>query len=167
MDSAQESAVTGSRAAGVDEELERLAARVVAEFGLELVELAIRGTSAGRVLRVDIDCAGAAGVGIEDCQNVSRAMGVALDEADLIPTDYVLEVSSPGIDRPIRTADDIRRNTGRRVLVVANGDSDRSVTHRGVLRGGDETHFTLETDDGTASRIPRERVVRAQQDLPF
>ena len=48
--------MTGSRAAGTDGELERLAARVLAEFGLELVELAIRGTSAGRVLRVDIDC---------------------------------------------------------------------------------------------------------------
>ncbi len=86
--------------------LERLATRVTAEAGLELVEVSLRGSSRRRVVRVDIDRAGPDGVGLQDCQRVSEALGLELDREELLHSGYTLEVSSPGIDRPIRTPDE-------------------------------------------------------------
>ena len=152
---------------GADCELRQLASRVVGEAGVELVDLVYRRSGNSSVLRLDIDRAGKAGVGIEDCQNVSRAMSAALDEKDVIPSSYQLEVSSPGIDRPIRSADDIRRNTGRRVHVLAEDSGNQRRSYRGRLLGAEKGCLLLETDAEKPLRVPLERVVKAQQDLPF
>ena len=152
---------------GVESELRQLASRVVGEVGYELVDLAFRRSGRSSVLWLDIDRAGEAGVGIEDCQRVSRAMSDALDEQDLIPSSYHLEVSSPGVDRPIRTADDIRRNTGRRVRVLAEDPDQGRRSYRGRLIGAEKGFLLLETDGEEPLRVPLDRVVKAQQDLPF
>jgi ribosome maturation factor RimP len=149
------------------DELERLAARVALEAGVELVELCVRGSGPARVLRVDIDRAGERGVDLADCQRVSRALGAALDESELIPTSYQLEVSSPGIDRPIRSADDIRRNTGRLVCVIVEGERGARRSERGRLVGADDEFLILEDAGGKPLRIARREIVKAKQDLPF
>lgn len=157
-----------SAAAASESELERLAARVAHEAGVELVELSLRGAGAGRVLRVDIDRAGPHGVNHDDCQRVSRALGAALDDSDLVASSYHLEVSSPGIDRAIRSDDDIRRNTGRLVRVTTDdphGEGRRC--HRGRLLGAQGEFLLLEVEGEQTLRIARCRVVKAQQDLPF
>ncbi len=151
----------------VVDEVERIASRVVRECGLELVDFKIHRSGGVRLVRLDIDRAGAIGVGLDDCQRVSRTLGAALDEADLIPSRYHLEVSSPGADRPIRTADDIRRNTGRRVRVLADDPSSGRCCYRGRLLGAAEGGLLLETEDGHPLTVPLERVVKAQQDLAF
>jgi ribosome maturation factor RimP len=154
-------------AAAAESGLEQLAARVAREAGVELVELSLRGAGAGRVLRVDIDRAGPAGVNHEDCQRVSRALGSALDESDLIPQSYHLEVSSPGIDRAIRSDDDIRRNSGRLVRVITNDPHAGRRCHRGRLLGAQDDYLLLEVEGAATLRIARREIVKAQQDLPF
>jgi ribosome maturation factor RimP len=158
--------VTGAGSATSRADLEGLARRIVGACGLELVDLAFHRSRSGGVLRLDIDRAGMSGVGLDECQRVSRALGDALDAADLLPGPYHLEVSSPGLDRPIRTADDIRRNTGRRVCVVVEDPERRRTCHRGRLLGAEHGAMLLETD-AEVVRLPLERILKATQDLPF
>jgi ribosome maturation factor RimP len=151
---------------GVDRELTELAARIVGQAGLELVDLALRRSGPAQRLRLVIDRAGERGVDLDDCQRVSRAVGAAIDERDLIPSRYTLEVSSPGIDRPIRTPDDIRRNTGRRVAVIADEPGTGRRTVRGRLVGASGGFLLVAVDDaGAQERIPLERIVKARQEL--
>jgi ribosome maturation factor RimP len=156
--------VIQSRHAVLLAQLERLAARVVGDVGLELVDLMLRGSSKKRVLRLDIDRAGPGGVRLEDCQLASGHVGAAIEEADLIQGSYVLEVSSPGIDRPIRTDDDIRRNTGRQVRIETTELFEGRRTFAGVLVGGALDWLELRIDDETVLRIPRDRIQTAHQE---
>jgi ribosome maturation factor RimP len=149
------------------ERLERLVASVVEDLGLELVELTLRGSSKRRVLRLDIDRAGPDGLGLEDCQLTSKRLGTVLEEEDAIQGSYVLEVSSPGIDRPIESDDDIRRNTGRRIRIETTEEVDGCKEFHGVLVGGEANWLELRTDDETVQRIPRDRIHAARQDITF
>jgi len=149
-------------------ELRRLADGTARLLGVEVVDLTLRGPVRRRVLRVDIDRPGPDGVGLEDCGRLSDALGRAIEEGDVIPGSYVLEVSSPGVDRPIESDDDVRRNRGRRVDVVEvvdDGARERRVS--GVLQGRDEVELTVVDDDGRTIRIPRSRVRGVRQHVGF
>ena len=148
-------------------ELERVVAKVVGDVGLELVELTVRGSSKKRVLRLDIDRAGPAGIRLEDCQLVSGSIGAALEETDLIESSYVLEVSSPGIDRPIRTDDDIRRNAGRRVQIETIEPIEGRKTFAGVLMRGEADWLEIRIDEEEILKIPRDRIQMARQEASF
>ena len=92
-----------------------VATRVAAAFGLEIFDVQFRREAGGMVVRVQIDRPGPAAraeesVSVEDCARVSRDLSAILDVEDVVPTAYVLEVSSPGLDRPLRHADDGRRH---------------------------------------------------------
>jgi ribosome maturation factor RimP len=151
---------------GLADELRPLVERVVESMGLELVELVLKGPRGKQTLRVDIDRAGLPGVGLEDCRRVSRTLSDALDEADPVPTKYVLEVSSPGADRPIRTTDDIRRNTGRRVAVEAKDEkTGETLTYRGKLVGQDGDCVVLDADGTGEIRISLDTFIEARQEL--
>jgi ribosome maturation factor RimP len=101
--------------------IREIAARVAASAGLELVELEFRGGGKARMLRVFLDRAAAeagspAGVTHEDCANFSREFGTILDVEDVIPGgSYVLEVSSPGLDRRLMRPADFERFAGSRI----------------------------------------------------
>jgi ribosome maturation factor RimP len=151
----------------IGQRVDELSQPVLTEMGLELVEIVFRRNGRRWLLRLDIDRPGPEGVGVEDCQRVSQALAAALDEADLVSDSYVLEVSSPGIDRPIRTDDDIRRNTGRRVVVETEEPPSGRREFRGVLLGQNEGELRLAEEGGNEIRIPRERIVRAYQEMPF
>jgi ribosome maturation factor RimP len=155
----------GSTDEDIEVQLRRVAEPILAAAGVELVELVLRGTGGRRIVRLDIDRAGPKSVDLDDCQRISRAVDDALDRADLFTTPYVLEVSSPGIDRPLRSPDDFRRNTGRRVVVVALDEAGSERTHRGTLLGCQDGELRMETEDGETLGIPEPRIVRARQDV--
>ena len=155
----------GDRHATLLATLDQIVHRVAADQGVEAVEISLRGNSQRRILRVDIDRAGPEGVGIQDCQRVSEALGDALDQDDPLAASYVLEVSSPGIDRPIQSDDDIRRNTGRLVRVTLDEAVEGAVEHSGRLVGREEDALILETSDGASIRLPWSRVTEARQDI--
>src|SRR5207245_1590124 len=94
-----------------------IAERVAASSGLEVVEAELRGGGKARMLRIFIDKPG--GVTHEDCANLSREVGTILDVEDAMPGgSYVLEVSSPGLDRKLNRAADFQRFTGSRVKLT-------------------------------------------------
>ena len=94
-------------------ELEELAETLVISEGMELVDLEYRRQGPRWVLRLFIDKEG--GVTVDDCANISRQLGDLLDAKDIVPQTYVLEVSSPGLNRPIKKKEDFRRFAGRKV----------------------------------------------------
>lgn len=107
--------------------IERLATKVVEEAGLELFEVELKGSGRSHYLRVYIDKPVLAdaepgelppGVTHEDCERVSRDLGELLDQEDPIPGTYSLEVSSPGVERPLRKRKDWERFRGQPAKVV-------------------------------------------------
>lgn len=144
-----------------------LAEEICASRGLEVVDLAVNRGPRRWNLRIDIDRPGPAGVTIDDCQAVSREMEAVLDERDLIDHSYTLEVSSPGLDRPIRTQDDIRRNTGRKIVVETSEELEGRRQFTGILIGISGEELSLRDDDDNEVRLPWASVARASQYVPF
>ncbi len=98
------------------------AKRIVEKYGLEVFDLTFRRESRGWVLRLTIDNP-VGYVSIKDCELVSRELESWLDSEDLISHRYILEVSSPGLDRPLRNTNDFVRFTGKLAKVVFNDGS--------------------------------------------
>lgn len=99
----------------VTKQVEDLAQPLVSSLGMELVELEYKREGRHMVLRLFIDKEG--GVTLDDCAAVSRELSAVLDVEDIIPGRYSLEVSSPGLNRPIKTRSDYERYTGRLVKI--------------------------------------------------
>jgi ribosome maturation factor RimP len=131
------------------EHIRTIAARVAASRGLEIWDIQIRREAVGHVVRVFIDRPGPAAtpeesVSIEDCEQVNREMSTILDVEDPLPFTYTLEVSSPGLDRPLRGAEDYRRFAGRLAKIVVREAVDNQKAFEGRLRG-------VEGADGAAA----------------
>ena len=122
---------------------------IVLDVGVELVDVVYEGG----VLRVTIDKDG--GVGIDEISKVTRALSRALDEADPISGRYTLEVSSPGLERPLRTPDHFRRAVGQVISLktVAHVEGDRRA--KGLLAAADDDGITLRDEDTLAERTIR------------
>lgn len=109
------------------EEIRELIAPVLEREGVELVDIELKGPPGRQILRVFIDEEG--GITIDRCTQISRMLSDLLDRKDPIPGRYTLEVSSPGVDRPLRLPRDFRRNLGRDVRVqVREGEQVRYLT---------------------------------------
>ncbi|HUK35408.1 MAG TPA: ribosome maturation factor RimP, partial [Vicinamibacterales bacterium] len=145
--------------ADVIERVRAIAARVAASYGLEIFDVQFRREANGMVLRVQIDRPGPAAtadesVSVDDCATVSRDLSAILDVDDVLPTAYVLEVSSPGLDRPLTRAGDYERFAGRRAKLVMKQQVDGQGYFRGLLRGVDNGHVVIEGEDKRTHRVP-------------
>lgn len=130
--------------------IELLEPEVVAQ-GCELVELECHPHHGGGLLRLYIDREGREGearlgVTVEDCERVSRAVSQRLDAADPIRGGYTLEVSSPGLDRPLRTAAHFARFRGERVRVETTLPRDGRRRWTGTLQEAGPERLVLEVD---------------------
>jgi ribosome maturation factor RimP len=148
------------------------AARVAAGYGLEIFDVHFRREAQGMVLRVQIDRPGPAAsaddsVSVEDCAHVSRDLSAILDVDDVVPTAYTLEVSSPGLDRPLRGGDDYRRFAGRRAKIVMRDKVDGQGFFRGTLRGVEGTDVLIDAEDGRPHRVPLGVITRANLEVEF
>jgi ribosome maturation factor RimP len=119
---------------------------VVDGLGYELVD--IEWGSAGRrsVVRVYIDRTGDGGIGLDDCERVSRAVGAALEAEDPIGHEYSLEVSSPGFDRPLRTAAHFARFAGSEARIELARPLEGRRRFRGRLGPVTDGQVTIEVD---------------------
>lgn len=147
--------------------LERSFEERVAALGFELVELERAGSKSRPILRLRIDRPDGepgAGVNIDDCAKVSRALEQWLDEE--VGERYVLEVSSPGIERPLVRRRDFERFAGKEIALRGNvplaGKGRRLEGELlGVVDAGDDERIRLRLGDGTVVDIPRADVARA------
>ena len=157
---------------GVVAQIRTIASRVAAGFGLEIFDVQFRREAGGMVLRIQIDRPGPAAtaedsVSVEDCARVSRDMSAILDVEDVVPSAYILEVSSPGLDRPLRHADDYQRFAGRRAKLVMRQAVDGQSFFRGTLGGVDDGHVLIDADDKKRHRVPLGVITRAKLEVEF
>jgi len=114
-------------------------------LGFECVKLEIVGSARSPVVRLYIDKPG--GVTVGDCAKVSRALGLVLEREDPFPGRYLLEVSSPGSNRPLVTEEHFQRFAGREARVVV-GSGEGRITYTGRIRSCISGMLTLDTDGG-------------------
>ena len=143
----------------INERLKVIAAGAAEENGTEFVHSEISGTKRNLVLRIYIDKPD--GVTIEDCSNVSRAIENVLDVEDFIHTSYVLEVSSPGLERGLYTLDDFEKFIGQKAKVKTSMEIDSQKNFAGTIAGVEDAKVVLE--DGTRGmvRIPYDAITKA------
>jgi ribosome maturation factor RimP len=159
--------------------IRQAAERVAGSYGLEIFDVQLRRESIGNVLRVVIDRpdrgvveAPEDAVGIEDCQRVSQDLSAVLDveEEELgeasLAQQYTLEVSSPGLDRPLRHEADYRRFAGRLAKVVTTAPLDGQSAFAGRLRGVEDGRIVLE-EGRRVHRVPIGRIKRARLEVEF
>jgi ribosome maturation factor RimP len=154
------------------EQIRAIAERVAASRGLEVWDIQSRRERTGHVLRVFIDRPGASAtpddsVSIEDCEQVTREMSAILDVEDPLPFAYTLEVSSPGLDRPLRGRTDYERFAGRLAKIVVSEAVDNQKAFEGRLRGLDGGDVLFEAQNGRMHRLPLELIRRARLDVEF
>lgn len=154
------------------EHIRTIAARVAAERGLEVWDVQSRREALGHVVRVLIDRPGPAAtpeesVSIEDCEQVNREISTILDVEDPLPFSYTLEVSSPGLDRPLRGEQDYRRFAGRLAKVVVREPVDNQKAFEGRLRGVEDDALVLEAPNGRMHRLPMRLITRARLEVEF
>jgi ribosome maturation factor RimP len=159
-------------AANVVERVRMVAARAAETHSLEIFDVQYRREAGGMVLRVQIDRPGSAAtaedsVSVEDCARVSRDLSALLDVEDVLPVAYTLEVSSPGLDRPLRQADDYRRFTGRQAKIVMREKVDGQAFFRGRLGGLDNNEVIIDGEDGRRHRVPISVITRANLEVEF
>ena len=146
----------------VVERVRTIAIPLFMELGLELVDVEFRREANGWILRLFIDKPG--GVVLGDCQRVSEALSDLLDIEDLIGHPYSLEVSSPGLYRPLRLESDFLRFVGQRARISTSSAVAGQRRFLGILRGYEEERILLEREDGTIALIPYALIVKSRLD---
>lgn len=163
--------MTGIAHEPIAEQARRLLEPILLRDGYELVEVEwVRG--GGRwTLRLFVDKAG--GFGIEDCQQVSRMVEPVLEVGDFIEPAYDLEVSSPGLERPLRKPSDFDRFAGQRARVKSFGpiagtapNSPGRKHWTGVLKGFKDAAVEIDVD-GQLHRVPHDQIAKASLEYDF
>ena len=143
--------------------LEDFVRQGVEALGFDLVEFRRGGTARRPLLDVRIDRRDGTKVTIDDCANVSRALEPQLDASGMVSDQYVLEVSSPGVERPLRHADDWRRFVGRRASVSGQVVGGRIEGDILALEGDEGNHVAVLRDSkGREHRVPLSEVKEAR-----
>jgi ribosome maturation factor RimP len=154
--------------------------RVARSFGLEVFDVQLRREPVGLVLRVFIDrplVRDADGrivverpeqsIGIEDCQRVSQDLSAILDVEDTLDNAYTLEVSSPGLERPLRGPDDYERFAGRVAKIVVREAVERQMHFEGRLCGVDGDAVVIEAGRRKVVRLPFANIARGRLAVEF
>lgn len=149
---------------GVEQRVRVLVEPLIKEKGLELVDVEYMKEGAHWYLRLFIDKEGS--VDIDDCTEVSHAVSELLDSPDVIPHSYILEVSSPGLERPLKKDEDFQRFQGKLITVKTNTLHKGYQEFSGYLIGLENEEIVLEYD-GKRMAIPRSVVKKAHLSIEF
>ena len=143
--------------------IEDIVAPTVAGMGYELVRVAM--SRGGGTLQIMIEPSDGRAMDVEACATLSRALSAVLDVEDPIAGAYTLEVSSPGIDRPLTREKDFTRWAGHVVRVETAQPIDGRRRFKGTLLGLEDGTVRLKLDDGTEAQVPLSAVTRAKLEL--
>lgn len=130
--------------------------------GMEVVEIGYRRESSGWVLRLILDKEG--GITLDDCTRVSQEVGRSLDVGDVIRTPYTLEVSSPGLTRPLKTEKDFMKYRHRLIKLKTVDPIQNRRQFKGRLLGISEQGIEIEVDGGIF-QIPLSNVAKANLEI--
>ena len=130
-----------------EQKTEAILMPIVEEHGFELVDVEYVKEGGTWYLRAYIDKPG--GINVDDCEVVSRRLSDILDEKDYIEEAYILEVSSPGLGRPLKNEKDFKRSLGEEVDVRTYRMIEKQKEFTGLLKDYDDATVTIEMEDGT------------------
>lgn len=149
----------------VIDNIKNVAEPILKSLGLELVDIEYAGSHRGGGLRIFIDKP--EGVTLDDCEKVSRYLGQALDVEDPIPHRYTLEVSSPGLDRPLKRKEDFIRFLGKKIKLKTFLPIDNQKVFVGRLADFKEDKAFLRMEQGGERQIPFEQIAQARLEVEF
>jgi ribosome maturation factor RimP len=149
-----------------------LATRVASSYGLDIFDVELKREGGQQVLRVIVDRPGPAAspeesVSIDDCARVAEELGTLLDVEDVMPGGYTFEVSSPGLDRPLRSADDYRRFAGRWAKIVTSQPVERQTAFNGRVKGIEGDDVLFESEGKKLMKLPLRLIRRAHLEVEF
>jgi ribosome maturation factor RimP len=150
------------------ERLARAARPLVERRGAELVDVELRGNPGSRVVRIYVDRVG--GISLNECAAISRDISDRFDIEDMIDGSYRLEVSSPGVTRPLTTLADFQRAVGRRVRILVRGEGDQRFGRGeviGTLLSADRESIRIRFPTGETAELPFDQVERAVPVVDF
>lgn len=142
----------------IEGKLTTIAEPVVLEAGAELVELQLVQRKSSALVRLLVDKPG--GITLDECAEISRGVSFLLETADPLEGRYTLEVSSPGLDRPLTTESDFRRKVGEEIKLF-HRENERTIEVTGEILKVEEKHLTLMTGEGEKN-FPLENVVKGK-----
>ncbi len=150
--------------------VEGLAFPILTSMGLELVDIEFRKSGRSHILCIYIERP--AGVTLDDCAEVSRELSLTLDVEDVIPGRYSLEVSSPGLNRPLKKLADFKRFTGRLAEIKTrelfhDEKGNRRKTFLGTIEGVESDLILMHLKEGQLARIPMEMIAKANLEFDF
>jgi ribosome maturation factor RimP len=129
-----------------EERTQKLLVPILQQHGFELVDVEFVKEGSSFYLRSYIDKPG--GINVDDCETVSRALEAKLDEEDFISEAYVLEVSSPGLGRPLKKEKDFIRNEGKEIELRLYQSFEHEKEFRGILKSWTKDNVSIETEEG-------------------
>ncbi len=135
---------------------ERFLLPLLAEHNFELVDVEYVKEGGNWYLRTYIDKEG--GITVDDCEVISRTLSDWLDKEDFIADSYTLEVSSPGLGRPLKKDKDFERSMGEDVELRLYKPRDKQKEFAGILKGYDRETVTIETEDGREEVFTRQEI---------
>ncbi len=147
---------TMARREEYEQRTEKLLMPVLEEHHFELVDVEYVKEGGSWYLRAYIDKPG--GITVDDCEIVNRALGDLLDEQDFIEDSYILEVSSPGLGRPLKKQRDFERSLGEEVEIRTYRMMNKQKEFRGILKAYDEGTVTIETEEGQEQIFEKENI---------
>jgi ribosome maturation factor RimP len=139
--------------------IDNIATKAAGDNGVEFIHSEIVGSKRNMTVRIYIDKP--EGVTIEDCSVVSRAIEAVMDEDDFIPSAYVLEVSSPGLERPLFNIGDFEKFTGRKAKVTTVEPLDGQANFTGRITSVEGTEIVFDDKTSGPVRIPFEKIAKA------
>ena len=147
---------TMARREEYEERTEKLLGPILEENHFELVDVEYVKEGGSWYLRAYIDKSG--GITVDDCEIVNRALGDLLDEEDFIEDSYILEISSPGLGRPLKKERDFARSLGEEVEIRTYRMVNKQKEFRGILKAYDKDTVTIEEEEGQDQIFERENI---------
>ena len=142
-----------SKRENYEQKTEEILIPIVEEYGFELVDVEYVKEGGTWYLRAYIDKPG--GISIDDCEVVSRRLSDILDEKDYIDDSYIMEVSSPGLGRPLKKEKDFKRSQGKEVEIRTYRMIDKQKEFTGVLKDYDNDTVTIALDEETTKTFDK------------
>lgn len=139
-----------------EKKTEALVAPMMEEYGFELVDVEYVKEGSNMYLRAYIDKPG--GITVDDCEMVSRRLSDRLDEEDFISESYILEVSSPGLGRPLKKEKDYARSVGKEIEIRTFRAVDHEKTFEGILKEYDKDTVTIAVSENETMTFDRQNI---------
>ncbi|MDD5437204.1 MAG: ribosome maturation factor RimP [Candidatus Omnitrophica bacterium] len=148
----------------VTDRVKSLIEQYLEKSGIELVDITYKREQGGMVLRLLADTAD--GITIDECERLNNYLSEVLDREDVIAERFILEVASPGLDRPLVTDRDFTRVMGKELYIRMYEPIDGTREHQGRLMGMNSDSIVIESE-GVSTVIPRTKIAKATLKLEF